>query len=215
MEQTHTGYSYQQQGQAHSPASYGPPAGGATTDLYTPTSATGGSSSAPYHTASHSNAASPSPSTNPHSFPPPYASQQPSAYPPPQQIPPPPPGQSSQDAYANHPQYATQQQPQDMARASSSGLQHPSIRASTSTPNTPLSHRTYQQQSLYPAGQQSVGYYPPSAEPPQPRRQDGLRRVRDQRDLRPMISPQPAGRRADPNGTGFLGVRHFRPGLFS
>ncbi|KAG8918549.1 dual specificity protein kinase yak1 [Tulasnella sp. 417] len=213
MEQSHTGYSYSQQPQEHSPATYGPPAGGATTDLYTPTSATGGpgSSSAPYHTASHSNAASPAPSTNTHNFPPPYASQQPSAYPPPhhsqgqQQLPPPPPSQSGQDAYSNHPQYASQQAPQEMARASSSGLQHPSIRGSTSTPNTPLSHRSYQPQSLYPAGQQPVSFYPPpSVEPPRNRRLDGIRRVRDQRDLRPMISPQPAGRRADPNGTGFL-----------
>ncbi|KAG8986559.1 dual specificity protein kinase yak1 [Tulasnella sp. 427] len=212
MEQAHTGYSYSQQPQDHPAATYGPPSGGAPTDLYTPTSATGGpgSASAPYHPANHSNAASPSPSANTHNFSPAYGSQQPSAYPPPhqaqQQLPPPPPPQSAQDAYSNHPQYAPQQHPPELARASSSGVPHPSIRGSTSTPNTPLSHRTYQQQSLYPASQQPVGYYgPPSTEPPpQNRRTDGLRRVRDQRDLRPMISGQPAGRRADPNGTGFL-----------
>ena len=43
-------------------------------------------------------------------------------------------------------------------------------------------------------------------QPQQRRRPTGLKRVRDGRDLRPFVNPQPAGRRADPTGHGFLSV---------
>ncbi|KAG8969334.1 dual specificity protein kinase yak1 [Tulasnella sp. 419] len=97
-------------------------------------------------------------------------------------------------------------------------------RASASTPTTPLSQRAYQPQqtqSFYshamdqhqqPSSQQSApqqqqpSQLPPPQQPPQPqrRRPQGLKRVRDSRDLRPVVNAQPPGRRADPNGSGFL-----------
>ena len=43
-------------------------------------------------------------------------------------------------------------------------------------------------------------------DPPAKRRASGLRRVRDQRDLRPQIQTRPASRRMDASGT-FLSVR--------
>lgn len=39
-----------------------------------------------------------------------------------------------------------------------------------------------------------------AVEPPPKRRASGLRRVRDQRDLRPVVNALPAGRRMDANG---------------
>jgi dual specificity protein kinase YAK1 len=43
-------------------------------------------------------------------------------------------------------------------------------------------------------------------DPPAKRRASGLRRVRDQRDLRPQVQNRPASRRMDASGT-FLSVR--------
>lgn len=42
--------------------------------------------------------------------------------------------------------------------------------------------------------------------PPPKRRASGLRRVRDQRDLRPFVNPTPLGRRMDASGS-YLSVR--------
>ncbi|KAG8906714.1 dual specificity protein kinase yak1 [Tulasnella sp. 403] len=181
--------------------SYAPAVSGGNGDSYS-TAPTQVDSSTQYH--NHSDAPSPTPSAN--GYPPPYTSpyaSQPPLYPTHQQqhIPPP---QQSQDAYSNHSHYS-QQPPQEVSRSSSSAMHHSSsVRASASTPNTPLSHgRTYQTQPPIPSSQQP-GYYQPIDPPAQRRRLAGLRRVRDPRDLRPMLNPQPAGRRVDPNGTGFL-----------
>jgi dual specificity protein kinase YAK1 len=45
------------------------------------------------------------------------------------------------------------------------------------------------------------------ASPPRQRRASGFRRVRDARDLRPYVNPQPTGRRLDGNGV-YLSVSH-------
>ena len=75
-------------------------------------------------------------------------------------------------------------------------------RSSVSQPPTPLSYGTGAQ----PPGPPHSPYYgqdhqPMVVEPPPKRRASGLRRVRDQRDLRPYVNSQPAGRRMDGNGT--------------
>jgi dual specificity protein kinase YAK1 len=78
---------------------------------------------------------------------------------------------------------------------------------SVSTPSTPIGFPV-PQHSPAPAGP----YYPQSQEqpmmvdPPAKRRASGLRRVRDQRDLRPQVLTRPAARRMDASGT-FLSVR--------
>ena len=79
--------------------------------------------------------------------------------------------------------------------------------ASISTPSTPIGFPV-PQQSPAPAGP----YYPQSqdqpmmVDPPTKRRASGLKRVRDQRDLRPQVRTRPASRRMDASGT-FLSVR--------
>ncbi|KDQ21704.1 hypothetical protein BOTBODRAFT_26131 [Botryobasidium botryosum FD-172 SS1] len=77
---------------------------------------------------------------------------------------------------------------------------------SISSPNTPVSQGGVRQTPQLQQGQQ---YYTPStqaqAQPmivETPRRRAGFKRVRDARDLRPHINPQPLGRRADPSGAG-------------
>lgn len=77
---------------------------------------------------------------------------------------------------------------------------------SVSTPSTPIGFPGTHSPS--PAGP----YYPHSqdqpmmVDPPAKRRASGLRRVRDQRDLRPQVQTRPASRRMDASGT-FLSVR--------
>lgn len=78
-------------------------------------------------------------------------------------------------------------------------------RSSVSQPPTPLSYHSSQG-----PGQAHSPFYAQdqqmAVEPPPKRRPTGIRRVRDQRDLRPYVNPQPAGRRMD--GTGaYLSVR--------
>ncbi|GJE95495.1 dual specificity protein kinase yak1 [Phanerochaete sordida] len=73
-------------------------------------------------------------------------------------------------------------------------------RSSVSQPPTPLSYHSSQG-----PGSGHSPYYgqDPQAmvvEPPPKRRPTGLRRVRDQRDLRAYVNPQPAGRRMDASG---------------
>ena len=76
---------------------------------------------------------------------------------------------------------------------------------SLSTPSTPIGFPA--QHSPAPAGP----YYPQSqdqpmmVDPPAKRRASGLRRVRDQRDLRPQVQTRPASRRMDASGM-FLSV---------
>jgi dual specificity protein kinase YAK1 len=78
---------------------------------------------------------------------------------------------------------------------------------SLSTPSTPIGFPV-PQHSPAPAGP----YYPQSqdqpmiVDPPTKRRASGLRRVRDQRDLRPQVQARPASRRMDASGT-FLSVQ--------
>jgi dual specificity protein kinase YAK1 len=78
---------------------------------------------------------------------------------------------------------------------------------SLSTPSTPIGFPV-PQHSPAPAGP----YYPQSqdqpmiVDPPAKRRASGLRRVRDQRDLRPQVQTRPAARRMDASGT-FLSVQ--------
>ena len=78
---------------------------------------------------------------------------------------------------------------------------------SLSTPSTPIGFPAHQH-SPAPAGP----YYPQSqdqpmmVDPPVKRRASGLRRVRDQRDLRPQVQTRPASRRMDASGT-FLSVQ--------
>ena len=78
---------------------------------------------------------------------------------------------------------------------------------SLSTPSTPIGFPG-PQHSPSPAGP----YYPQSQEqpmmvdPPAKRRASGLRRVRDQRDLRPQVQARLTSRRMDASGT-FLSVR--------
>lgn len=80
-------------------------------------------------------------------------------------------------------------------------------RASVSQPPTPLSYGTA------PPPPPISPYYgqdhqPMVVEPPPKRRVSGLRRVRDQRDLRPYVNQQPLGRRMDGSGT-YLSVCLF------
>lgn len=74
-----------------------------------------------------------------------------------------------------------------------------SRRPSVSQPATPLSygHHSQQPSPVHFFGQD---HQPMAVEPPPKRRASGLRRVRDQRDLRPVVNAQPAGRRMDANG---------------
>ena len=78
---------------------------------------------------------------------------------------------------------------------------------SISTPSTPIGF-PIPQHSPAPTGQ----YYPQSqdqammVDPPTKRRASGLRRVRDQRDLRPQVRTRAASRRIDASGA-FLSVR--------
>jgi dual specificity protein kinase YAK1 len=77
---------------------------------------------------------------------------------------------------------------------------------SVSTPSTPIGF-TVPHHSPAPAGP----YYPQSQDQPMmvdppAKRRAGLRRVRDQRDLRPQVHTRPAARRMDASGT-FLSVQ--------
>ncbi|CAL1706839.1 unnamed protein product [Somion occarium] len=88
------------------------------------------------------------------------------------------------------------------APATSHGLtaQRGSSRSSVSQPATPLSygHHSQQPSPVHFFGQD---HQPMAVEvPPPKRRASGLKRVRDQRDLRPVVNVQPAGRRMDSSG---------------
>lgn len=76
----------------------------------------------------------------------------------------------------------------------------PSLKTSASTPSTPF---PYAHPSQSPAGGQ---YYSQDHSmqvdvPQHKRRASGFKRVRDARDLRPYVNPQPNGRRMDSTGT--------------
>ncbi|KAG8890425.1 dual specificity protein kinase yak1 [Tulasnella sp. 332] len=101
----------------------------------------------------------------------------------------------SLDMYAQH--------PGNLSRSASSTL-HSSSRPPIASPSTPMSHRQYQQQApslLQPQHTSSQGYYPQQPmeqqQPPPSRKQNGLRRIRDARDLRPETQPRGDGRRMD------------------
>ncbi|THG98396.1 hypothetical protein EW026_g3774 [Hermanssonia centrifuga] len=83
-------------------------------------------------------------------------------------------------------------------------------RISVSQPPTPLS---YGHQPPVPPPSQSPYYVreeqPMAVEPPPKRRASGLRRVRDQRDLRPYVNTQPAARRMDGTGVYLSPVRQL------
>lgn len=129
----------------------------------------------------------------------------------------PPPPASAQNA-SHYPQYAMDTSspgPSHSAQASTHHLSSHSgmmpLRQSMSTPNTPLS---------YQHPQQGQAQYQPSTEDamdvgvsPHKRRASGFKRVRDHRDLRPYVNPQPTGRRADSNGQ-LLSVGSFSFGFF-
>ena len=73
---------------------------------------------------------------------------------------------------------------------------------SISQPTTPLSF-SHAHHSPAPGSTQYFAqeHQPMAVEPPPPkRRASGLRRIRDHRDLRPFVNPQPAGRRVDSSG---------------
>ncbi|KAI0949590.1 hypothetical protein AcW1_009149 [Taiwanofungus camphoratus] len=76
---------------------------------------------------------------------------------------------------------------------------------SVSQPATPLSfgHPTPAQTPYFKPEPMAVEVPPPK------RRASGLRRVRDHRDLRPFVNPQPAGRRMDANGTYLSPLRQL------
>ncbi|KAG9000403.1 dual specificity protein kinase yak1 [Tulasnella sp. JGI-2019a] len=103
----------------------------------------------------------------------------------------------SLDIYAQH--------PSNLSRSASSTLHSSSQRPPVASPSTPMSHRQYQQQppaSLQPQQTSSQGYY--SQQPmeqqqqgPSSRKQNGLRRIHDSRDLRPETHPRGDGRRMD------------------
>ena len=85
--------------------------------------------------------------------------------------------------------------------------QRPGQRPSISQPSTPLSY--HPSQSPVGGTQYFKQEHQPMAveyAPPPKRRASGLRRVRDQRDLRPFVNTAPAGRRMDASGA-YLSVR--------
>lgn len=106
---------------------------------------------------------------------------------------------STSSSPMTHTSPAQQQQQQHLAFASSGTRQH-------STPGTPLSFAPNNQPAYY---QHDT---PMAVEPPQPlpqkRRPTGFRRVREARDLRPMVNTQPSGRRVGADGM-YLSVSFF------
>ena len=125
-------------------------------------------------------------------------------------LPPPPPQVSSQ--YSHYPMDTTSPGPSHSSQGThGSQSQHYAsttmpLRQTLSSPNTPLSYQHAQQlaQAQYhnvDADETMV------VENTQKRhRASGFRRVRDQRDLKPYVNPQPSGWRVDTNGQ-FLSVR--------
>jgi dual specificity protein kinase YAK1 len=122
---------------------------------------------------------------------------------------PPPPAASNSlytQAYpmdTTSPGPSTQNSPMHLTSHSQNTLP---LRQSLSTPSTPLSYHHPQSshgQVVYqqPADDPSLM----SVEVSHKRRASGFKRVRDQRDLRPYVNAQPAGRRGDTNGQ-FLSV---------
>ena len=73
-------------------------------------------------------------------------------------------------------------------------------RSSISQPPTPLSYHSSQGPGTN-SPYYGQDHQPMAVEPPPKRRPTGLRRVRDQRDLRPFVNPQPTGRRMDASGS--------------
>ena len=111
--------------------------------------------------------------------------------------PPVPPAAYSPQYSAPYPMDTTSPAP---SSNSLSAQRHPR-QTSISQPTTPLS---FSHAPPPPPG--STQYFaqehqPMAVEPPQPkRRPSGLRRVRDHRELRPFVNPQPGGRRVYSNG---------------
>lgn len=84
----------------------------------------------------------------------------------------------------------------------SSSPQPPALRQnSASTPNTPFPYAHASQSPYYQQDQAML-----VDTPQHKRRASGFKRVRDARDLRPYVNPQPAGRRMGADGT-YLSVR--------
>jgi dual specificity protein kinase YAK1 len=144
---------------------------------------TSGYPSHPWDHALVKSSRSPAPASSPHS-------------PVQQQHPPPDPSSYGMGSTSPHP--ASQSQ----SDLSAVPISHQN---SLLTPNVPLSygHQLSPVSQYYPQEQQMVVELPVS----QSTKHSGFRRVRDTRDLRPYINPQPAGRRMDSNGV-FLSVRH-------
>lgn len=125
--------------------------------------------------------------------------------------PPPPPAYSPQSAIPlsgiyspPYPMDTTSPAPTSSQNLS---VQRPSTRSSISQPSTPLSY-PHPPPSHSPAHFFTQDHQPMTVEPPPKRRLSGLRRVRDQRDLRPYVTSQPVGRRMDSSGV-YLSVCAF------
>ena len=122
----------------------------------------------------------------------------------------PPPPAPSNTLYSQYPMDTTspgpssQNSPMHLTSHSQNTLP---LRQSLSTPGTPLSYNHPQ------SSQHGQVVYQPSIDDPSlmnievghKRRASGFKRIRDQRDLRPYVNPQPGGRRGDANGQ-FLSV---------
>lgn len=80
-------------------------------------------------------------------------------------------------------------------------------RSSVSQPPTPLSYHSSQGSGTAHSPYYGQDHQPMAVEPPPKHRPSGIRRVRDQRDLRPYVNPQPSGRRMDTTGA-YLSVCH-------
>ncbi|KAL5523690.1 hypothetical protein ACEPAG_7863 [Sanghuangporus baumii] len=122
-------------------------------------------------------------------------------------LPPPPSASQVSSQYAHYAMDTTSPGPSHSAQGTHAVPQHHytsqgtmPLRQSLSTPNTPLSYQHAQQlaQAQYHTAEPDEAM---AVESTQKRhRASGLRRVRDARDLRPYVNPQPAGRRGDSNG---------------
>ena len=133
-----------------------------------------------------------------------------SAAPPSPAAPPPPPPAYSPQAGMQSSGIYSPPYPMDTtspAPSSQNLSAHSSARPSISQPSTPLSY-IHPPPSTSPAHFFKQEHQPMTVEAPPRRRLSGLRRVRDQRDLRPYVSGQPVGRRMDATGI-YLSVSVF------
>ena len=87
-------------------------------------------------------------------------------------------------------------------------------RSSVSQPPTPLSYHSSQGSGTTHSPYYGQDHQPMAVEPPPKHRPSGLRRVRDQRDLRPYVNPQPSGRRMDTTGA-YLSVCHHTRSMYT